>query len=572
MPRIINIDSLLKELALRFRKVQLDGGGEAEEMAVLEEVFWDRHTPVQRTAIMKEFRRLREKAGLGGKKVKLPPTPIDLAMECSPDKYETARHIDFLSKKLVKTYRDLGSLLVTMPPRHTKTSTSVQWFSFWALADNPQLPIIYASYEADYAAEWGAKTRDLVIEHGGEYGLKLDPRYAARDNWKLVSGGGMVTAGVGGPLTGKGAGLLLCDDLVKNDIEATSETMRERIDSWVQTVALTRLNPGGAACVFIGTLWHEDDILSRLIKRSNSGEGRHFDVVRLPALAEKDDPLRREEGQALWPEKYPVSALTQIRKSMTSYHWTALYQCRPSPEGGGKIRDAWWQWYTPQSVPSEFDQMLQSWDLSLKVGKGRDPVAGQVWGRSGADFYLLAEAHGELDMPSVIAQCKKWATLFPKAKMKLIEDKAAGPALIQMLRHEAVGGVIPVNPKASKEARVEAILPLIEGRNVFLPKNSDGTLPKWVDEFCNECRAFPQGKHDDRVDAMSQALSRLAPAGWGAVNKAHGSALRDNEKPLTYKESFKKQFWEDHAEETKRFQEEPHGERMGASDPYFGEW
>ena len=152
-----------------------------------------------------------------------------------------------------------------------------------------------------------------------------------------------------------------------------------------------------------------------------------------------------------------------------------------------------------------FDDLLISWDMTFKKTKGSDFVAGHVWGRRGADAFLLDRIHGRMDFPETLVAFKTLAARWPQALVKLVEDKANGPAVIAMLGR-TVPGIVPVEPEGGKEARAAAVSPLLESRNLWLP---DPALAPWVDEVIEEAAAFPTGAHDDDCDAMSQALNRL---------------------------------------------------------------
>ena len=159
-------------------------------------------------------------------------------------------------------------------------------------------------------------------------------------------------------------------------------------------------------------------------------------------------------------------------------------------------------------IPAQFDQILQSWDMAYKGLATSDYVVGQVWGAYRADRYLLDQVRGRGDMPATKAAVQELSRRWPKAGTKLVEDKANGPAVIQELGHD-VPGLIAVNPEGGKMARAQAISPQVESGNVYLPHPA---LLSWVDELIEEAAAFPHGRNDDQVDAMTQALNRLRSA------------------------------------------------------------
>lgn len=252
----------------------------------------------------------------------------------------------------------------------------------------------------------------------------------------------------------------------------------------------------------IMTRWAEDDLAGRLISEADAG-GEQWVILSLPAIAEENDMLGRSIGEPLWPERFGLDELLMIKAAVGSYVWNALYQQRPSPVEGGMLKRGWWQFY--KESPSKFDEIIQSWDMTFKDSAGTDFVVGQVWGRKGADKYLLDQVRDRMDFPATLTAVKSLTAKWPQASAKLVEDKANGPAVIAMLKQK-IEGLIPVEPQGSKVARVSAVSPQIEAGNVYLP---DPSIAPWVHDFIEECAAFPTGAHDDQVDAMSQALMRL---------------------------------------------------------------
>jgi predicted phage terminase large subunit-like protein len=162
----------------------------------------------------------------------------------------------------------------------------------------------------------------------------------------------------------------------------------------------------------------------------------------------------------------------------------------------------------------DIDELELSWDLSFKDKKSSDFVAGQVWGRKNAKYYLFAQTHDRLSFSKTVQAFKEQAAAWPRAFSKLVEDAANGPAVIDTLR-EQISGIIAVKPEGGKVSRANAVSPMVEAGNVYLP---DPSFAPWVDQFVEECAVFPNGTHDDQVDAMSQALNRMRAAEVGVTN------------------------------------------------------
>lgn len=481
----------------------------------------DSLTDLQLYQLVQELKKIAAEKGL----VNVITTgPAEWAAEHSGGQYRLGAHHKLISEAIndLEHHRGLPRLMVNLPPRHSKSETISFWTPIWALAKNPRRKIILVSYEFEFATHWGRRVRDWIIANGGDLGLYIDKGSTAAHNWSLKTGGGMVCAGAGGPITGKGGDILILDDPIKNWEEANSETMRENLWSWYQTVFMTRLQPGGYIVV-LGTMWHEDDLLCRIEKGSQPNENGEtssypYQILKLPALAEQDDILGRAPGEPLWPEMFPLEKLQEIRKGMSPYHWSALYQQHPTPEEGNAVKRSWWKFY--ETMP-ECDFHIQSWDLAFTDMKKGSYTVGQIWGRKGAQLFLLDQIRDHMNAKDVIKAIRNWQQKWPKAVGKLIEHKASGPAIIQMFQHE-VQGMIPVKvANESKDARLQSVIPLIEAGNVILP--TPGNAP-WVQDYIEEFATFPRGTYDDQVDCTTQALRYLTPQAWSAVNKAHDEA------------------------------------------------
>lgn len=435
----------------------------------------------------------------------------ELWREAGATPWIPAKHLLLLSEWIV----DLAAgrrerAIIEKPPRHGKSEITSFWTPLWYLANFPDRRVILASYEADFAASWGRRVRNAIEAIGPRLGLKLAGDSSAANRWEVATGGGMFTTGIGGPLTGKGAHLLIIDDPVKNSEEAHSETIQNRNWEWWQSTARTRLEPQGAAVV-VQTRWDQNDLAGRLLSDAASG-GEQWDELRLPAVAEEGDQLGRAIGEPLWPERYDAEALKAIRRAVGERVWNALYQQRPSPLEGSIFKRGWWKYY--KVLPADVRPACQSWDCAFKDLRTSDYVVGQVWGQRGAEYFLLDRIKDRLDFTATLHAIRQMTAKHPGAALKLIEDKANGSAVISVLTKD-VPGIVAVNPEGGKEARAGAIAPLVEAGNVWLP---DPTIAPWVGDFVEECAAFPNGAHDDQVDAMSQALLRLAlqpgPAIW----------------------------------------------------------
>jgi predicted phage terminase large subunit-like protein len=382
--------------------------------------------------------------------------------------------------------------------------------------------IIQCSHTAELAVGFGRKVRNLVDTEAyksifPDLALASDSKAAGR--WNTNKQGDYFAIGIGGAVTGKGADVLIIDDPVKDWAVALSPTQRDSIWDWYQSTAYTRLSPGGGV-LLIQTRWHEDDLAGRLLRAMEAGEGDRWEVVDYPAIAERDEE-HRKKGDPLHAERWPIERLEAIRAVVGSRKWQALYQGRPSFEGGNIWKASWWRYWTRSPLtpdqeasgkwmvlPEKLD-LIQSWDLTLgSLSDTASWAVGQVWGKSRADRFLLDEIRfrgGILETESAIRELSR---RFPAAGKKYVEHAALGKPLEAKLRHD-IPGIILVPVDQNKAARMEACVPEVEAGNVYLP---DPMLTAWVRDWIDECAAAPHGPANDRADAASQALTKLRAA------------------------------------------------------------
>lgn len=402
----------------------------------------------------------------------------------------------YLGERLLEPLLAGGArIIINAPPRHGKSELVSHWLPTWFIEHFPYKQIILTSYGGEFAGEWGKKVRDEFTMNKYCAGqLRTDSR--AVESWMTVDGGGMKTAGVGGPITGRGADLAIIDDPHKNWEEAMSPVARERVIDWFNSTLYTRLEPN-ASILVIQTRWHEND-LSGYLLNSHSDP---WELIRFPALAEgEDDILGRAQGEALCPERFSAERLNAIKIVVGSHIFAGLYQQRPAPIMGGIVKRDWFKLYS--ELPNKIDEWLQTWDLTFKA-TGTSYAVGQVWCRSGASVYLVDQVRGKMDFLEQLRQLTTFTRRWPQALTKVIEDAADAQA-VKMTLDGTVPGIVLVSAKGSKEARLAAVAGIIEAGNVFLPANAP-----WLNDFLDEVSTFPGTVNDDQVDAMSLALDRL---------------------------------------------------------------
>jgi predicted phage terminase large subunit-like protein len=445
-------------------------------------------------------------------------TPGELARHLDPKTRQTPM-LDLLDEELVRLF-DVpdGRLVVSVAPQEGKSQRTSRRFPLWALTQKPDTRIAIASYEHGVARRWGRAIRDDILVNGAELGLSVRDDLSAQHEWQLVGHeGGVYAAGIGGALTGRPVDLMIIDDPIKDRAQADSPTYRERAWDWWTDVAATRLAPGAPA-VLILTRWHEDDLAGRLLAAE---DGHLWRVVNIPAQADHDpnkgetDPLGREPGEYLQSARGRTREQWEaIKVRSGSRTWASLYQGRPAPAAGDIFLREWWREYTsPRWIERpdgsywapNADEVAMSWDMAFKDTDGSDYVVGQVWARYGLELFLLDQVHDRLSFTATCAALREMAAKWPQATLKLVEDKANGTAVINSLSRQ-VPGLIPVEPDGSKEARARAVTPFIEAGSIYLPAPE---VCPWVGDFIQEHSGFPNGAHDDQVDAATQAINRM---------------------------------------------------------------
>lgn len=446
--------------------------------------------------------------------------PLGLQLIASPG-MAAPRHLRILDRALVDAASGrIPRLLVEMPPRHGKSTLVSQHFPAWYLATFPDRRLILASYEAAFAASWGRQARELFGSWGPRIWNQSVSDSAASSEWWWIRGhsGYMATAGVGGPLTGKGASLIVIDDPVKNAEEARSPLQRARAWDWYRSVLRTRLEPGGGI-VLVMSRWHEDDLAGRLLAEAKAG-GEAWTELRLPALAEQDDPLGRLPDTALWPDRFDAPELKATRRTIGPHWWNALYQGRPTADSGGAFNRSGERRYTydgeafllrqsdgsVERVPDTGFQRVACCDLNISLNTQSDFTAvitgaflplGRI-----IILDILRKHFGPGQHTGPIKEIvERWECGYVG-----VEDNAFQGEVIEKLRRAGVA-VKPLRAQGDKLTRSDTAAAMWNAGDIYLPANA-----AWAEDLIEELAVFPLGRHDDQVDALSY-LARESQAG-----------------------------------------------------------
>lgn len=451
-----------------------------------------------------------------------------------PGEWRRSKHLEYLGNLLLKaSRREIRRLCVSFPPRHGKSELISKYYASWLLGTNPKKRVVIASYGSELTKGWSASARDMISANGMEaFGVTAWDRAKATEWFPLDSlggklGGNFYAVGKGGTLTGRGADDLIIDDLFKDMAEANSPTLREHAWQWLTSTALTRLEPDGV-CVIISTRWHHDDHIGRLEKAQENGEIEGWTFVNLPAIAGPGDPLGREEGEALWPERFPLEILDQFRREVGPHVWEALYQGHPTPTEGGLFKRSWIHLY-------EFGGAFVEGTVTVE-GKGTASVKDLVRFAT-VDLAASSKAEADFTVAMVFGYHKHWRMLFV---LDVFRERVEGPALVPLLQGvqsrwdlvaifvekigfqltliqaaRAVGLPIrEVRPDGDKVARALPATARMESGDMRFRKGAH-----WLPALERELLEFPRGSHDDQVDTLSygakvlEDLKRLRPGG-----------------------------------------------------------
>jgi predicted phage terminase large subunit-like protein len=448
-------------------------------------------------------------------------------------------HVRFLSRK----YRQLVTgeskrQIWNLPGRYGK-SRLAQWGLVWTYDRAPDSRSMYICYGDDLADEGADAVRQILRFHAAELRCQLRRDRQRLDRFITDAGGGLLARGIDSAITGFGVGNgggIVLDDPYKNWQEAHSEAQRKKIYDKFRGTLLNRLDDEAAWILIIHHRMHEADITAQLLADMlTSGEfGDQWDVSALAALAVPGDPLGRAPGEPLDPERFPRHVVLNRAAGLGTYLASALEQQNPTPEEGNDIKRAWFRIEAFDANSVSFDDSLVSWDTKMKDKESGSFVVGQVWGRSGTDFWCLAEFRGQWNQATMRAAMALAHVRFPFVWRQVVEYTGYGPEVIehltagsgpnyeldpeiagqlgmneaeremvQQLLRNGLPGILGSKPEGDKRVRARQVTPVIEARNCHLPIGA-----AFVQGFL---AAFPNGSHDDRVDAMSQALSKL----WG---------------------------------------------------------
>jgi predicted phage terminase large subunit-like protein len=470
---------------------------------------------------------------------------LDFIFRFKPD-YKAGWVHRVICKRLEKFLDDVVNrrsprLALFMPPRHGKSEIVSDKFPSWVLGQYPHMEIMLTSYALSLATDFSRANRDRLFDPAYQEifpQTRVDPKAQGAELWRTTRRGGFLAAGVGGPITGRGADVFIVDDPVKNYEEAESETVRESVKNWWRSTARPRLSPGGGVLIIM-TRWHDDDLSGYLLRAYEEGlregvpkeELEKFEVVSLPAIADEEEyvdadwniydaasvpekkrVLRvRKPGDPLHPARYSLAYLHQTKRTMGDRMFGALYQQNPVPESGDFFRSEDFRYYVhPPHLGIR--PVYFAFDLALSQKHSGDFTVG---------FAAMLNELGEVTILDMLRGRWRVAEItdrmvdvierykFNAAKLGVEQGTmwlAIKEELERKLRERNLSVTIDatLKPMTDKRIRARPLQAWMQAGKLKFPAGQP-----WMDQVRSELLRFDAGVHDDCVDALAWLVRML---------------------------------------------------------------
>lgn len=429
----------------------------------------------------------------------------------NPNFNHKPEHIKIIAQALEDVERGkIKRLMIWLPPRHGKSMLASEMFPAWYLGRNPNKQVIFATYNQTFASDFGRKVRNHMIDDA--YASIFPSTVVSDDStashrFHTTQGGVYYAVGAGGSITGRGCSVLIIDDIIKNEKEADSSLVRNNIKEWFNSTAYTRLEPDGAI-VIIQTRWHHDDLSGWLL----SEKKENWTVINLPAIKTDNEGVEH----ALWPERYNLERLKEIRNTVKSREWNALFMQTPIQEGGDVFKESWLQYYTEKPRNEDMNIYIIVDPANSKKTTSDNTALLVIGANKDGNVYLLDAWVDKLNLKErenllfmVHEQYNPQSVYYEKYGLQLDVDY-----MKQAMEHrnyrfyiQEVGG-----NQMTKVDRIKRLAPWFEDKKIWLPLflKKPNYLGREVDlvtyfkdeEYCQ----FPASRHDDMIDALARII------------------------------------------------------------------
>ena len=421
-------------------------------------------------------------------------------------------------------------LMIAMPPRHGKSQMGSYLFPAYLMGRDPRSKLIVASHTAELAQRFGRMIRNLMEDD--KYKelfpnmlLSVDSKAAGR--WNTQQGGEAFFIGKGGAMTGRGGDVIILDDIL-DEQDAMSDTAMENTWEWYTSGPRQRLQPNGSIVV-INTRWKTDDLSGRLLKMHGQVRSDQWELLEFPAIL--------PSGGSLWPGFWPIEELEKVKMAIGLKKWNAQWQQQPTNDDGAVLKRNWWRRWK-HDEPPECSYVIQTYDTAYSKKETADYSVISTWGvfvpsaDSGPNLILLSVKRGRWDFPELKRVAKDEYRYWNPDNV-LIEAKATGTPLQQELRKMGIPVTMysPGGRKSGQDkiSRANAVAPILESGMIWYPEQQD-----WAEEMVEECAAFPNGSHDDQVDAAIMAWMRFRQGNFMSLATDEEDEEKQQQEALEY--------------------------------------
>jgi len=405
-------------------------------------------------------------------------------------------------------------LMIAMPPRHGKSQMGSYLFPAYLMGKLPASKLIVGSHTAELAQRFGRMIRNLVDDERykelfPDVGLSVDSKAAGR--WNTKGGGEAFFIGKGGAMTGRGGDIVVLDDIL-DEQDALSDTAMENTWEWYTSGPRQRLQPNGSI-IIINTRWKTDDLTGRLLRQSGHLKSDQWEMIEFPAIL--------PSGKPLWPGYWNIDELEKVKVSIGLKKWNAQWQQQPTNDDGAILKREWWKKWKKEEMPN-CEYLIQTYDTAYSKKETADYSVISTWGvftpdmDSGPNLILLSVSRGRWDFPELKRIARKEYLAWNPDNV-LIEAKATGTPLQQELRKMGIPVTMysPGGRRSGQDkiSRANAVAPMLESGMIWYPEDYE-----WAQEMVEECAAFPNGGHDDQVDAAVMAWMRFRQGNFVTLN------------------------------------------------------